>query len=327
MLKYRAVIVLLLLIVAVTSCPIYAQRQSRSSGLVATVDFTAAVLLHPEMANYSPHRQAFRRADAPQSNIASRQREHAARLEELENRASRLKADITRQHREYEREIARLSTNYMESIAQTVATATRGVRTERYNVRRSEAELRHESRLKLLSDQYAGVSRELNLLQATDVDKGYSSPDQTRRIFNSIVEEVRQIVEHVARQRGIEVVLNSGYRRGLRRLHEQDSSPVRVPSSALYRNVLTSFYYEMDDVEDQRYRDEHISAYYYRLSNMTSRWLRYQNEILSPFNVQLLENDIVFGGTDITYDVLFTMLTRNNVNEHVAEAIIKGAMD
>jgi len=320
----RRISAVLLVTFFIFSCiSAYAQRRS-ASHLIGTVDFRAVIMLHPGMGNYDAGRQAFK-ADGSAATAAqteSRRKSHQERIEELSSQARRLQANITAHHRLYEREMTTLSNAYLDKMRQNLATAAAAVVSQTYNVQRQLAETQHRSRLRATGDQLAAVSDQLAKLQKLSYHAGLTDPEETKKRFQALVSEAKQLVQQVAVQKGIEIVLNSSYKRAFS-FSESTARKLFVPSGLAYGDILNTPY----NPDDERKKDinSFIAGYYANISDLTRDWLKYESSVLSQFTADFVDSDIIMGGVDLTADVLAALFKRYRINENIGRAVIQAA--
>lgn len=303
---------------------LYAQRRSASQ-LIGTVDFRVLILLHPAMAKYEPNKKAFKidSSKVAASQVEKRQKENQQRIRDLTTQTRRFQALMTEQHRNYEREMTRLSNNYLEKMKGNPATATAALESQTYNINRKLSETNHRAKLRMLGDQLAAATDHLTQLQRTAHHVGFSTPEETKQQFAAILAEVRQFVQQTAAQKGIEIVLNSGFRRSF---SMSDQSQGRtVPPGHSYETILSSPY-QTPQGETQHFVNEYIVGYYANIADQTKDWLRYESSILAPFAGDFVDTDIIMGGTDITAEVLTALFRRYQINENIGNAIIRAAV-
>lgn len=303
--------------------PLMAQRRS-ATNLMGTVDFRTVIMLHPGMANYDANKQAFKSeaAQGSAAQIEARRKEHQRSMEELTSQARRLQANMTAHHKLYEREMTTLSNTYLEKMKQNLATAAAAVVSQTYNVQRNLAETQHKSRLRATGDQLAAVNEQLTRLQKLSYHVGFTDPDETKKRFAAIVNETRQFVQQVAFQKGIEIVLNSGYKRTFL-LSDENAQKRYIPPGLAYGDILNSPF----SPDDERKKDMNsfIAGYYANITDLTKDWLKCENTVIAPFSKDFVDSDIIMGGTDLTAEVLTALFKRYRINENIGRAVINAA--
>lgn len=308
------------------SCMIYSGNelfaQRRSATLIGTVDFRALLLLHPTMMDYSPEKQAFKVdvSQSPDRQNEAKSIEHQKHIEDLRSRSIRLQAQITEQHRNHEKEMTKLSGNYLDRIKDNIATAAAAVESERYNRSRTAKETSYRAQLRSLGDQLANVSKELQQLERISYHEGYTTPEETKKYFRAILAEVKQYVQHIASQRGMGIVLNNSYQRTLRRTGSE-GNPMAINSDNEYRNI---FRLPLQTAEGGSGHQLH-SGYQQTVADMTKNWLDLTDTVLMPFTDTIIDADIIVGGTDITSDVLTAIFRQYRLNENIGVAVIRAA--
>jgi ribosomal protein L9 len=299
--------------------------QRRGAGQqIGTVDFRLLLLLHPTMAKYNPKLQSFKLSSGQTSaaQISKRRKEHQKRINDLEQQTRRLKGKIAEEYKIYERKMSRISDSYLSKMKDDLATAAAALETQTYNLNKRMLETKHKSYLRMLGDQLAGVNDELASLKKVSYKEGYSTPEESRKQFIAILNETRQYVQSIARKKGIEIVLNSSFKRSFA-LRDKSPSRKTLPPGQSYANILAAPFLEPTAPEDRQNMDRYVSGYYSGISDQVNSYVRYESTILAPFTDFFVDTDILMGGVDLTAEVLAAIFNRYKVNENIGNVIIK----
>ncbi|HEY9068902.1 MAG TPA: hypothetical protein VIV61_01525 [Candidatus Ozemobacteraceae bacterium] len=312
---------LLLAVLLVPARAAHGQSRPGGGAVIGKVDFRALVLLHPLMMGYDPQKGAFQleKGKGDPGALQKRLQEQQVRVRQLEDKTRELRAKVTELHRNHSRQMAELNDRYLASIV-GLATGPAGMKQQQFEIDRMRMESSYQAKLTALSGEAAVATEELTALQDLALHPGYTTPEETAARFSSIMSEVRQTVQRIATQRGLQVVLNSGYQRSLRRLKQGEDSPLS-PELSYYKIFTTPFTREIEGKHD------FVAGYYENISGMARDWLAHGDQILAPVQSALLDTDILVGGVDLTGDVLTALFTTYNVNQNIAAAVIKAALE
>lgn len=296
--------------------------QAASGVLIGHVDFRALVLLHPSMMGYDTQRSAFRvepsKTALPQQ-AERRSQEQKQRLEELESEVRELRAKITELHRNYTRDVTELNDRYMQGVID-LATGPAGMKRQQFELDKVHLDSTYQAKLQAASGRCVAATEELERLQNISLSPGYTTPEETEARFNAIVKELRQLVQAVAARRGIQIVLNSSFRRSLRR--ELPSRETEDPVELSYQKIFTTpFTREVGTSHD------FTAGYYENIISMTRNWLDHGYRILKPAKSSFIDSDIICGGIDLTGEVLSTLFTTYKLNQNIGAAVIKAALE
>jgi len=313
---------LLLFCLLFLQSPLTAFGQAAGSGLIGHVDFRALVLLHPSMMGYDTQLSAFRiepsKATLPQQ-MERRSQEQKQRIVALESEIRALRAKITELHRNYTRDATELSDRYTKSIVD-LATGPAGMKRQQFELDKAQLDSTYQAKLQSASGRCVAATEELERLQNISLAPGYTTPEETEARFSAIVKELRQVVQSVAARRGIHIVLNSSFRRALRR--ELASRETEDPVELSYQKIFTTpFTREVGTSHD------FTAGYYENIISMTRNWLDHGSRILKPAKSSIIDSDIVSGGIDLTGEVLSTLFASYKLNQNIGAAVIKAVLE
>ncbi len=305
--------ILLFLLFAAGSTSVYAQR-SRDIAYVGKINLKAVVMLHPAMTSYDPGMQAFK-VDSSQSSQQQTQQKasrHQAELDELSSQIRALQGRINETHRNYERQVEELSTRYLHGIDE-LATGPAAMQRQEYTVDQNKASASYHEKLTALGAQLSTAEEKYDRLSRIAFNVGYTEPDETRRKFAAIINEIRQYTQQIATQKNVQVVLNTSLSSVLARSREQ----VVVPD--LDYGKIFAIPFPRDIANDSAA----IAGYYSNISSMAANWLSHSDKVLEPFKVAMLENDVFIGGVDLTAEVLAAIFKAYKIDPNIGNAVIQ----
>jgi hypothetical protein len=301
--------------------PVLGQARGVQAPLIGKVDMRALVLLHPSMTMYDPNKAAFKvepgKATAQQNQ--QRTKEQQQRIKELDGQSRALRAKVTELHRNFNRDLSAINDRYLAKIDQ-MQPGPAGMNRQQFELEKLRLESSYQAKLKAFSGQALVADQELEKLNRVVFHEGFTSPDETQKRFMAIINEVRLVTQQIATQRGIQIVLNSGFRRALR-LESADRN-VPVPEGLDYSKIFNMpFSREVEGTHD------FVTGYYQNLQDMAQDWLKHGSKILEPVRAGLVDSDIILGGVDLTGEVLAALFATYKVNQNVGSAVIKAALE
>jgi AraC-like DNA-binding protein len=291
------------------------QANAATKALIGKIDLKAVILLHPGMRSYDPYLQAFKvdPAKVPQTIMQQKSDQHKGEIESLTAQARLLQGRIHELQRNFNREIDRISSNYLDGL-DTLATGPRALKRQQYELSKNRAETSFNAKLHALGAQLSQAEERLNRLEKIAYHVGYTDPETTQKQFLAIINEIRQYTQQIANQKGIEVVLNSKSRE-LKAL--KNENPVLAPDLDYEKIFRQPFPNEI------RNDSAAISGYYQNITSLAQNWLSHGSDILQPFSNQIIDNDIFIGGTDLTVEVLAAIFRTYKVDSNIGNAVIQ----
>jgi hypothetical protein len=276
------------------------------------------------MAKYDPELQSFKLLSehASAAQLSKRRKDQQQRINDLEQRTRRLQAKITEEHKIFGRKMSRISDSYLSKMKNDLATAAAALETQTYNLNKRMLESKHKSQLRMLGDQLAGANDQLASLKKVSYKEGYSTPEESRKQFIAILNETRQYVQSIARKKGIEIVLNSSFKRSFA-LRDKSPSRKTLPPAQSYANILAAPFLEPTAPEDRQNMNRYVSGYYSGITEQVNGYVKYESTILAPFTDYFVDTDVLMGGVDLTAEVLAAIFKRYNVNDNIGNVIIK----
>ncbi len=316
--KKNCRLIFIVLLLVFFSNSLYAQR----GGLyIGKIDVRTVFLLHPSMIGYSPDKEAFR---VTRDAVAQRraQEEASSNEEEVRRLKSLMKSidvKITEENNKYEKKMSQLYDIYMAHITE-LATGEAGMNRVTYKMESSKAEVVHNSVLTALYAQYSEAEDNLLKLTEFDYSEGYTTPKETEKRFEAILNEIKVYTQRIADQKGISIVLNTSYKRFMTEDMRKSSNSFVHDDMAFGKIFTTSFPQDL-------LRDEAaIVGYYNRIGSLTRNWLRNSDSITTRIKNSMLENDVFIGGVDLTADVLSGLFKAYKLDPNISNAVIKAAV-
>jgi hypothetical protein len=297
-------------------CP--AQAKNASGVLVGKVDFQALVLLHPGMKSYDVQKGAFKleTPDATsQQKMQQRSEQQKERMQQLEQEIETQRKKLAELHGNKTKSLATLADAHLKKIAK-LATGPAGLKQQQFEIDQMRLTSLYEAKLKAVSGQILVVSEEMGRLDKLALHPGFTSPEETATRFQGMVSEVRQFVQKISSQKGIQIVFNSSYQRSIRADIAKSIAPVSPEVS--YAQILTH-----PTSSDEKGAHNPGAEYQEQVFHLTTTWLGQGNAILAPLKSELLDSDIVVGGMDITADVLQALLGAHKINPTTGSALLK----
>ncbi|MDD3147660.1 MAG: hypothetical protein PHD82_10185, partial [Candidatus Riflebacteria bacterium] len=304
---------LLIVLLALGSPTIYAQR-SRDIAYIGKINLKAVVMLHPAMTSYDPGVQAFK-VDAtrvPQQQMQQKASQHQAELNELTSTIKSLQGRISETHRNYDRQIEELSTRYTSGLEE-LATGPAALRRQDYLIDQGRAEAAYHARLIALGAQLSTAEEKYEKLSRIAYTVGYTDPDETKRKFSAIINEIRQYTQQIAVQKNVQVVLNTSLSSVLARTRET----VVAPDLDYGKVFAVPFPREIANDSAA------VAGYYGNISSMAANWLSNSDKILEPFKAAMLDNDVFIGGVDLTSEVLAAIFKAYKIDPNIGNAVIQ----
>lgn len=296
--------------------PSYAQR-SREIALVGKINLKAVLLLHPAMASYDPARQAFK-MDLSKSSPQQQQQkssQHQAEINSLTSQIKSLQGKIQELRRTNDRQMQSLSAKYLDGV-EKLDPGNGGMKRQQYLIESNRAEAAYSAKFQALASQLTLSENKLDRLSKIAYHVGFTDPDETKRRFSSILNEVKQYTQQQATAKNVQVVLNSSLSSSLKLDSRQQT--VVMPPDLDYAKVF-SFPFPREISGDAAA----VSGYYGNISSLANNWLIHGDKILDPFRASILDNDVFIGGVDLTADVLVSIFKAYKIDANIGNAIIQ----
>lgn len=291
-------------------------QRSRDIALIGKINLKAVLLLHPAMGTYDPAKGSFktdvsRLTPQQKSQMAN---QHQAEIDRLNSKIKALRSKIHSERRNHDRQMQNMSAKYLDGIDK-LEKGQAGFKKQQFRVDSSRIESSFAAKMTALSGEIQVAEDRLERLSRIAFHVGYTDPEETRKKFNGILNEIRQYTQQIATQKSIQVVLNTSFSSSIRR--ENSRSMVMPPDLDYSKVFSTPFPREIANDEAA------VGGYYANLTSMAGNWLFHGEKILDPFKSALLDNDVFIGGVDLTADVLSSIFRTYKIDTHIGNAIIQ----
>ncbi len=313
--RLNNIIKFITLIVLLVTFSLSVEARPRDIAYIGKVNLKAMILLHPSMASYDPYKEAFRLSgkQASPQQVQQKLKENQTRISELENKANFLRGKIEETHRNFDRQLQKLSDSYLSNLSE-VATGQAGLQRQQYKLDSHRSETTFNAKLQSLGGQLMKVEEEIDKLNKVAYHPGYTNPEETNKRFYAIISEIKQYTHQIATKKGIQVVLNS--------------NTVSKPSSSNKDMVMPA---ELDygKIFALRFPNEirndagAISGYYSNISSLAYNWLVHGEKVLNPFQASLINTDIFIGGVDLTNEVMTSIFRAYKIDQNLSNAILQ----
>ena len=282
------------------------------------VDFYSVILLHPAMKEFDANRNAFvvTRNESEAEQIKKEEEARAQKVKEYEVELLAVKKSILKLESQYKAKITEMNTKYTRAIKNLDHDAV-VAETMNLKVDSRKEEKDHENKYKVLEAKYSEIQNRIYDLNNINYDVGFTTPSETEKKFEFIVDEAKRYVKKIADLKEISVVINSSNRQ-----------MKRTTKASSYRNMPN---YTMDlftlELSKAQYKDEAgVVGHYETLNDYVHSWLEHGNFVLENLHDNLKDCDIVVGGVDLTSEVLYSLYRDYKVEQSLANAIIQSVI-
>lgn len=292
-------------------------QRSREIALVGKINLKAVILLHPAMASYDPAYQAFKVDVSKVSPQIQQQKaaQHKAELDKLSASIKSFQAKVQELRRNHDRNMQNLSSQYVSGL-EKLATGPAGLKRQEYLISSNRAEAAFNAKLQAMNSQLLQTQDQYDRLAKVAYHVGHTDPDETRKKFAAILNEVRQYTQQIATQKNVQVVLNSSLSSSLK-LDKRNTYSVIPPELDYGKTFNIPFPREIASDEAA------VSGYYGNITSLAHNWLSHGDKILDPFRASILDNDVFIGGVDLTNEVLVSIFKAYKIDTHIGNAIIQ----
>ena len=311
--KKRIITACLCLLYLFCGNQIFAQR---SGMYIGKLDLYTAVMLHPSMVWYSPEKKAFKvsRDSISKQRIVREKESNSEERKRLESKMKTLKSRIKEEEQKYNNTIANLSRRYVDSLDK-VGTATAELNKINFKKYSEEALVIYQTKINSYYGEYTLCEDKLSKIENI-TDDSFTSSEETEKRFIEIINEIKAYAKRIADQKGISIVLNSGYKRLLPANNGRSQSI--APDSNTFGSIFSTGF------PSELLRDEaSIRGYYLGIESNIINWLELGKDALGYSGRLLVEEDILIGGVDLTPEVLNSIYKAYKIDANIANAIIK----
>lgn len=308
-------------IITVALFMLIASNALTAQTLIGKIDLRRVMLLHPDMIQYNPTRQAFKvtRSESEKKDVANEAKSVEAEVKELNAELNDIKTLIKNEEKQFDKTIDELSKKYLKKLSSDDEGAA-GMKKMTYSIEANNAEVTHNAKLTAYYAKYSEAEDKIMRLTQFGYHDEYTTPAETEKRFNSILSEVKATIKKIADQKGISVVLNTGYKKAMINNNKNyDVAPIAD------ENALGALFEK--PIPQELISDEAaVSGYYQNLNSAVRNWLRDADPVLNRINDNLLDTDIIMGGVDLTQEVLKNLYDTYKLNPSVANAVIQSAL-
>ena len=312
------VIIILLNILFHSKSLLFAQK--RNDTAIGKIDIYAVLLLHPAMIEFNPEIRAFhiKRDQVSKQKAASEQQTKIKEREKLEKDLKRIRSRMTEEDNRYLKKIDELNKKH---IAKLIGLATESAVIEQIEYKQTieKEDNSHYSKMTNMLGEYNLIEEQLAKLNELNFVDGYTTPDETIKRFEAILNETKSYIKRVADSKGISIVLNSGYKKLLKNLTLSKNDYISENQS-LGSIFKTPFQKELQN------DNLAIKGYYEGINMRTKFWLNNAGNFLNINNNSLLDSDIILGGQDLTIEVLSSLYKAYKLDSNISNAIIQNAI-
>ena len=292
---------------------LYAQRTN--DAFIGKVDYFALIMLHPSMMDYNPEIKAFaiKRDDYSLQKMKIEKRENSDDIIKLQKRIKALQARVVEEDKKFLDKMDKIKKKHLDELVD-LATGPAAVSEIEYQNEVDKEDERHISKIYQLNGEITILEEELQKINHYVYSKDYTTPNETDKRIDTIIAEVNTYIKHIANQRGISIVLNSGYRRFYKKIDFSASRDDYVSSPMTFGSIFVLNYEEGDYA---------LKGYYESVNSRVNSWLYEAGDILKKKTNYLVNCDVVLGGIDLTADVLNNLYKAYKIDQNVTNAIIQ----
>ena len=315
----RRIILILLLISSFFSLEARAQR--RGDMAIGKVNLYAVLLLHPAMIDYDTEAKAFlaQRDAVSQQKYKNEQSSNSNDIKMLEEHIRKLRARIAEEDKKYANRMTKLTTDHTSELV-GLATGPAAVSEIEYKKNKKKEEDRYAASIGSLYGEIQIAEKKIEKLTRSGFGEGHTTPDETYRRFEAIFSETNSYIKRIAEQKGISVVLNSGYKR-LFRQFDSRITDFNIPIEQSLRGIVKG------PVQETLNRDpDALRGYYEYLNSRTVSWLDNAGSILRNVESGFVNSDIIVGGYDLTGEVLTALYKAYKIDPNITQAIVNTAV-
>ena len=289
---------------------------AQKSGMyIGKLDLYTAVMLHPSMIWFSPEKKAFRvsRDSINKSKIASENKSNIEERKKLESKLKIIKSRIKEEDQRYNNTIANLTHKYIDSL-EKVGTATAELNKINFKKYSEEAYVAHQAKINSYYGEYTLYEDKISKIE-TIITDNYTSSEETERRLIEIINEIKSYSKRVADQKGIAIVLNSGYKRLINR---KNKSFIVVPESSSFGSIFAT-QFPTSLLNDEAA----VKGYYLGIESKINNWLDNGNSLLGDIESKaIFEEEIIVGGVDLTVEVLNSIYKAYKIDSNISKSII-----
>ncbi len=304
---------------------------SLANAQAGLVDFRALVVLHPRMADYDINTRLFKvRSKTQVSPEAAKKLE--AEILDLNYRLHQYNEQLLEYQNKFEADMKKIEEDYRAKIKNTVATATLAYEGMRFTNARDLLKSAYQKNIAYVNGQISSVSRSIKDKEEEKKSGDFVGHIESGDIKKEICKEVKEHIAKIAKEKRLSLVFNSSVSRKLSQIDLQQKKDVFFGNLS-YKDALYAFYVPFDHSSDpvhskmdpeifRQMEETNARSYYANVASQARRWLGEEARILEYMDIAELDNQILFGGVDITADVLRSIFSKYSINPYVTDSIV-----
>ena len=288
--------------------------------VVGTVDFTALVMLHPNMADYDVEKSAFK-VIRPKTDPAGKAQLEllANELKSLKEREKYLDRKLEELRVQTEKSYEEIKQRYYYNVtAPEIATGTRINEEKKFENEVNELNSDNDKQELAIQTELADVRIKIGKIESSTEIELYTTVEETEKKIASIVSEIKKTIKKVAEKNEISVVLNSSSERMVKSVILKQNSPSNIGQLS-YNGILNSDSVpNMLSVTKSNPEVKEYNSFYQDVRF----WLSKEKEVLGNNYHFVPTGNVILGGKDITKDVLWALFKEYRVRDDTAKSII-----
>lgn len=296
----------------------YAQR--RGDVAIGKVNLYVVLMLHPAMINYDTEVNAFvvQRDAVSEQKAKNEEAINKEKVSNVEKQIRQFRANVREEDKRFMNKINSLTKKHNEEL-EVLATGPAAISEIKFKQKKDKEEIAYFSKISSINAEINRLEEELKKLTDYDFKKGFTTPEETYKKFDSIIAETQSYIKRIAEQKGISIVLNSKYNRMM--LRKENGEIKNLPNSINLNAIFNT------PVQGTLNKDSYaLKGFYESIDYRTISWLNNGGHILNRFNLNLIDSDIILGGVDLTGDVLNALYKAYKLEPNVSNAVIKSAI-
>ncbi len=334
-----------------SACVIAAEKKKSQSendyiaqGLkIGYVDMAALLAFHPMMQYYSYDANIFIRplkGGLTKSEFLKQIRERQdkykilkenteADMKRLQFEIDSIEAEINKLRVKVSREQAVANQKYSDDYTKISDEAVRKQRTSEYHAQLFKLDRDYYDEKKKLDEQKEKkyVSMNAVILRISEVD--YLNDVDSKNFFNSILDEIDAAIKETAEEKKVPFILNSNY---ISMFTPKEQITINnnfdVPASAIRTNIppMANYSYLLDNIDgpEETMAENEITSKKEFVKNECTRLLNRRAEIARLFSrYRVLNKMVVYGGVDLTSNVLEKLLKKHSVSNFKIPVILE----
>lgn len=293
---------------------LYAQK---TGAYIGKLDLYTVTMLHPAMIWYSPEKKGFKvtRTDVDKKRITQLNEIRAKELNELHYKMNAINSRIKKENKDYDTNVAFMSRKYFDKQA-NVGTATYELNKKRFKKQTEESLAIHQVKINQLYGELAKIEEKINNLDE-DTEFGYSNSVETEKRIKDIIKEIKIYSKRIADQKGINIVLNSGYKKLLPPKTDRNNTSSFSDHDAFGTVFTLAFPNSLSNDEGA------VKGYYNSIESKTKIWLNNGKSLFNNNLDAMVNDDIIVGGVDLTTDVLYALYKAYKLDANITNAVIQ----